>query len=111
MEGFPMTLRFSTTALAVLLASTSAIAYAEPVFNRIASFLVATNTPADIDVNKPTSAEIIAATEDGMTLAYTSSPLKALGLIDITDAKNPKPLGSSCSMASRLRSPSSAARR
>jgi hypothetical protein len=89
-----MTLRFSTTALAVLLASTSAIAYAEPVFNRIASFLVATNTPADIDVNKPTSAEIIAATEDGMTLAYTSSPLKALGLIDITDAKNPKPLGS-----------------
>ncbi len=90
-----MTFRISTAAiLAALMASTAAVAQAEPVFNRISSFPVANNTPADVDVKSATSAEIIAATEDGNTLAYTSSPLKALGLIDITDARNPKPLGS-----------------
>jgi len=89
-----MTLRVSMTLLAALMASTAAVAQAEPVFNRIASFPVASNTPADVDAKAETSAEIIAATEDGLMLAYTSSPLKALGLIDITDAAHPKPLGS-----------------
>jgi alkaline phosphatase len=90
-----MTFRISTSVFfAALMASTAVIAHAEPVFNRIAAFPVASNTPAEVDVKSASSAEIIAATEDGMTLAYTSSPLKALGLIDISDAKNPKPLGS-----------------
>ncbi|UVC10104.1 esterase-like activity of phytase family protein [Rhizobium sp. TH2] len=90
-----MTRHFSIpAAVAILLASTAAIAHSEPVFNRIASFAVADNTPADVDAKSVTSAEIIAATEDGNTLVYTSSPLKAVGLIDITDARAPKALGS-----------------
>jgi hypothetical protein len=55
---------------------------------------VASNTPSSIDAKTPSSAEIIAATEDGNTLVYTSSPLKALGMIDITDPAAPKALGS-----------------
>ena len=90
-----MTRHFSiTAAVAGLLASTAVFAQAEQVFNRVASFPVAANTPADVDAKSVTSAEIIAATEDGNMLVYTSSPLKAIGLIDITDVKAPKPLGS-----------------
>lgn len=90
-----MTRQFSkAAAVAALLASTAAFAHAEQVFNRVSSFPVATNTPADIDSKSVTSAEIIAATEDGNMLVYTSSPLKAIGLIDITDARAPKALGS-----------------
>lgn len=90
-----MTRHFSmAAAVAALLASTAASAQAEQVFNRIASFPVAANTPADIDAGTPTSAEIIAASEDGNMLVYTSSPLKAIGLIDIADPRAPKALGS-----------------
>lgn len=90
-----MTRHFSiTAAVAALLASTAAFAQAEQVFNRVASFPVASNTPADVDNKSVTSAEIIAATEDGNMLVYTSSPLKAIGIIDIKDAHAPKALGS-----------------
>ena len=58
-------------------------------FNRIASFQVADNLPEA----EETSAEIIAATADGMTLVYTDSPGASIGFIDITDPKNPAPLG------------------
>jgi hypothetical protein len=58
-------------------------------FNRIASFQVADNLP---DAEE-TSAEIIAATADGMTLVYTDSPGASIGFIDITDPANPAPLG------------------
>ena len=75
---------------AVLAASAAPAAYAEPVFNRIASFAVADNLPDGTDPKTPTSSEIIAATEDGNTLVYSDSPLKAIGFIDITDAKAPK---------------------
>jgi len=73
-----------------LAASTVSPAQAEPVFNRIASFAVAGNLPAAADRKSVTSAEIITATPDGMTLIYSDSPLKAIGFIDITDAKAPK---------------------
>jgi hypothetical protein len=83
-----------TTALAAALAaSTTSAAQAEQVFNRIASFAVADNLPADSDRKAPTSAEIIAASEDGNTLIYTDSPGKRIGFIDITDAKAPKASG------------------
>ncbi len=72
----------------------SGSALAEPVFNRIASFPVALTLPADADAKKPTSAEIITATEDGMTLIFSDSPGKRIGFIDITDAKAPKSAGS-----------------
>ena len=65
-------------------------AYAQDTnFNRIASFQVADNLPEA----EETSAEIIAATADGMTLVYTDSPGASIGFIDITDPTNPAPLG------------------
>ena len=75
---------------AVLTASVALPAHAEMMFNRIASFAVADNLPADADKSKPTSSEIITASEDGNTLVYSDSPLGAVGFIDITDAKAPK---------------------
>ena len=90
-----MKTRSLTAALAaVLAASVAPAASAEPVFNRIASFAVADNLPEGKDKATPTSAEIIAASEDGNTLVYSDSPNKAIGLIDITDAKAPKAGGS-----------------
>jgi len=63
-------------------------------FNRIASFPVALNLPAGADPATVTSAEIVAASGDGMTLVYTDSPNRAVGFIDITDPNAPAPLGS-----------------
>lgn len=86
-----MKARSLTAALAaVLAASVAPAANAEPVFNRIASFAVADNLPEGTDKATPTSSEIIAATEDGNMLVYSDSPNKAIGFIDITDAKAPK---------------------
>jgi hypothetical protein len=90
-----MKTRSLTAALAaVLAASVAPAASAEPVFNRIASFSVADNLPEGVDKATPTSSEIIAASEDGSTLVYSDSPNKAIGFIDITDAKAPKAGGS-----------------
>ena len=61
--------------------------------NRIASFPVDTNLPAEADPLTETSAEIIAVTEDGMTLVYSDSPLGAVGFIDIREPEAPKALG------------------
>lgn len=86
-----MAFRFSHVALtAALLTSAAFPAAAEPVFNRIASFPVAKNLPADQDAKSVTSAEIVTASEDGKTLIYSDSPLGGIGFIDITDAKAPK---------------------
>ncbi|KQI72940.1 alkaline phosphatase [Loktanella sp. 5RATIMAR09] len=75
-----------TSALALL----AAPAFAQDMnFNRIASFMVADNLP---DAEE-TSAEIIAASEDGMTLVYTDSPGASIGFIDITDPANPVAAG------------------
>ena len=90
-----MKTRSITAALAaVLAASVAPAASAEPVFNRIASFSVAENLPEGTDKATPTSSEIITASEDGNTLVYSDSPNKAIGFIDITDAKAPKAGGS-----------------
>ncbi|RUV48839.1 alkaline phosphatase, partial [Mesorhizobium sp. M5C.F.Ca.IN.020.29.1.1] len=75
---------------AALAASVSLPAHADMMFNRVASFAVAGNLPADVEQTTPTSSEIITATEDGMTLVYSDSPLGAVGFIDITDPKAPK---------------------
>ncbi|NUB46011.1 esterase-like activity of phytase family protein [Fertoebacter nigrum] len=68
-------------------------AMADMTFNRIASFATPTNMAEGEDRARATSAEIIAASEDGMTLVYTDSPLGVIGLIDITDPRAPKALG------------------
>jgi alkaline phosphatase len=75
---------------AALAASVSLPAHADQMFNRIASFAVADNLPADIEKTTPTSSEIITVSEDGMTLVYSDSPLGAVGFIDITDPRAPK---------------------
>ncbi len=76
-----------TSAIALLAAMPAAAQ--EMNFNRIASFMVAENTP---DAEE-SSAEIIAASADGMTLVYTDSPAGMIGFIDITDATAPAPAG------------------
>lgn len=77
----------ATSALALILATPG---FAQEMnFNRIAAFPVARNLPEA----EETSAEIIAATEDGMTLVYTDSPAGSVGFIDITDPAAPAPLG------------------
>lgn len=77
---------------AALLCSTTLAAPAAEVFNRVASFETGLNLP-QAERGKPTVAEIVSASEDGMTLAYTDSPGKRLGFIDITDPSAPKPAG------------------
>lgn len=75
---------------ATLLAGVAWPAAAEMNFNRIATFAVADNLPADADRASVTSSEIIAATPDGNMLVYSDSPYGAIGFIDITDPKAPK---------------------
>ncbi len=60
-------------------------------FNRIASFPTPLNNGER--ANEESVAEIIAVSDDGMTLIYTDSPLKAVGRIDIRAPHEPKPLG------------------
>ncbi|EKF18722.1 esterase-like activity of phytase family protein [Nitratireductor pacificus] len=80
------------TFLFSLLFSAAAIvpAHADKTFNRIATFPVAANLPADADAVTETSSEIIAASPDGMTLIYSDSPLGGVGFVDIADPKAPK---------------------
>lgn len=80
-------------AMAALAASVALPAHADQVFNRIATFPVASNLPEGTDPTTPTSSEIITATEDGNTLVYSDSPLGAVGFVDITDPKAPKAAG------------------
>jgi hypothetical protein len=74
---------------ATLVLDASLPAQAGPTFNRIASFPVNSNLPADADPNTVTASEIIAASEDGMTLVYSDSPFGAIGFIDITEPAAP----------------------
>ena len=87
-------MRFPISGLTSALAMCAALpALAEPMFNRIASFATPLNMAAGEDLARASSAEIISASEDGMTLVYTDSPLGVIGLIDITDPAAPQPLG------------------
>lgn len=81
---------FKSVCLTSILALAAGQASAEMNFNRIASFATLYN---NADASAESSAEIIAASEDGMTLIYTDSPLGVVGLIDITDATNPQAKG------------------
>lgn len=77
------------TAMASVMALGTAAAHADA-FNRIASFPTFLNNS---DAKSESSAEIISATADGMTLVYSDSPLEVIGLIDISDPTNPAPKG------------------
>ncbi|MDD2536451.1 MAG: hypothetical protein PHW78_07865, partial [Macromonas bipunctata] len=62
-------------------------------FNRTATFAVCAQVGSSCEDSTPTSAEIVAASEDGMTLVYTNSLKGEVGFVDIVDPANPKPLG------------------
>ncbi len=85
-----MTARLLSTVSVLVLLSAPALADS---FNRIASFPVIANMGDGEDKSRASSAEIISVSPDGNTLIYTDSPLGVVGLVDITDAKAPKPLG------------------
>ena len=83
--------RYLVALTAALLATTGSVTGAE-YFNRIASFPVALNNP-DVEEGTENSAEIITATEDGMTLVYSNALLGGIGIIDITDPTAPEAAG------------------
>lgn len=62
-------------------------------FKRLSSYPVCLQIDATCDTDIETSAEIAAASGDGMTLVYTDSPFEAVGFVDITDPANPVGLG------------------
>jgi len=63
------------------------------VFNRIASFPICSQIDKACNTDTETVAEIVAVSDDGMTLVYTDSELKQAGFVDITDPAKPKGLG------------------
>ncbi len=62
-------------------------------FKRIASYLVCSQIDATCNDDTETAAEIVAASQDGMTLIYTDSPENQVGFVDITDPVNPTGMG------------------
>lgn len=88
-------LLLSGTALGLCLwaASGSTAAADDSYFSRLATLPAFLNLPKDTDPATAAAAEIITATSDGMGLVYSNSPGKAVGFIDITDPKAPKPTG------------------
>jgi hypothetical protein len=82
---------FGVSSVLALVAAMPALA--EMNFNRVSTFATPDNMAEGEDTARVTSAEIISASPDGMTLIYTDSPLGVVGLIDITDPKAPKALG------------------
>ncbi|HQS20021.1 MULTISPECIES: esterase-like activity of phytase family protein [unclassified Acidovorax] len=62
-------------------------------FNRTATFAVCSQVGASCEDSTPTAAEIVAASEDGMTLVYTNSLKGEVGFVDIVDPAAPKALG------------------
>lgn len=62
-------------------------------FNRVTSFLVCSQIEANCNDDTETAAEIVAASEDGMTLIYSDSPQEVIGFVDITDPETPVAAG------------------
>lgn len=62
-------------------------------FNRIASFVVASQLDPTSNTNTETAAEIVAASTDGNTLVYSNSPQGTIGFVDITNPAAPVGLG------------------
>lgn len=73
--------------------SSTPVAPAEMAFNRTASFPVCEQAGASCESDDSTAAEIVAASDDGMTLVYTNSPREEIGFVDIADPSAPKAAG------------------
>ncbi|ASJ72143.1 esterase-like activity of phytase family protein [Granulosicoccus antarcticus] len=93
MPPTPTRTRLSVMIGGILLATSVSPVIAADYFGRIASFPVAANLPVDVAPDTETSAEIISASDDGMTLIYSDSPLGGIGFIDITDPTLPAAAG------------------
>lgn len=61
-------------------------------FQRIATLANYLNNAPE-KFGETTVSEIVAATQDGLTLVYTDSPLGQVGFVDISDASSPVPTG------------------
>lgn len=83
----------SATALLGALSSISVGVQAQPFFNRVSTFLVCTQLDPTCNVDDQTSAEIVAASPDGLTIIYTDSNREEVGLVDITDPTSPVGIG------------------
>ncbi|WP_380053864.1 esterase-like activity of phytase family protein [Falsihalocynthiibacter sp. SS001] len=81
---------FKLLCMTSVIAITATASAAEMNFNRISSFATFANNQ---DATAESSAEIIGASGDGMTLVYSDSPLGVIGLIDITDPTAPAAKG------------------
>ncbi|MEL6921341.1 MAG: alkaline phosphatase, partial [Pseudomonadota bacterium] len=81
----------SVAGIAVAAATTTAVSggHGGSIFTRTASFPVYYNIPGTMERTSESASEIIAATEDGMKLVYSDSPLGGIGIIDITDPSRP----------------------
>jgi hypothetical protein len=79
-----MSFRIMSMTSVLALAATGALA--DMNFNRIASFATYAN---NADARAESSAEIISASGDGMTLVYSDSPLGVISMIDITEPAAP----------------------
>lgn len=62
-------------------------------FNRIATFPVCEQIDPNCNTDIETAAEIVAVSNDGLTLVYTDSPMNQIGFVDITNPANPAALG------------------
>lgn len=94
--------RFTALAVSMALLGFASIATAQKMpkaeksgayFNRVSYFAAVNNLPTQRDRSKKSVAEIVAASEDGMMLAYTDGEQLALGLVDIRDPSQPKAAG------------------
>jgi len=57
-------------------------------FNRVSTYPVCSGIDPTCDTNIETVAEIVAKSEDGMTIVYTNSEYQTLGFLDIKDIMN-----------------------
>ena len=62
-------------------------------FYRIGNYPILDNLAAGESIDEETVCEIVAASEDGMTLIYTDSEMERLGFVDITDPADPHGMG------------------
>lgn len=87
-----------TILIAGWIAASASLAHAQtpppsPAFNRIATFAAALNHDPLVLKDQKSVAEIVAASADGLLLAYTDSEQKGLGLVDIRNPAQPKAAG------------------
>eukprot|EP00967_Tisochrysis_lutea_P099943 scaffold148721_cov28-Tisochrysis_lutea.AAC.8 len=65
----------------------------EMFFNRVSTYPVCLQIDANCNVDTSTVAEIVTASADGMTLAYSDSSLEQVGFVDISNLEAPVGMG------------------